>query len=91
MSVSRLHFNPVYGNPFAPWSEDDVFPFVDLWDLNLAGYRELRDEEGVEEWLESLLGSYWPLLAPAAGLGDHGAPRFDLAMTQSVSFGKIVT
>ena len=58
----RLNGDPVYGNPFAPWSEDDVFPFVDLWDFNLAGFRELRYEEGVEEWLESLFESYWPLL-----------------------------
>ena len=58
----RLNGDPVYENPFAPWSEDDVFPWVDIDDLKLAGYREIRYEDGVEEWLESVFGSYWPLL-----------------------------
>lgn len=58
----RLNGDPVFENPFAPWREEDLFPWVELWDFNLAGYRELRDVPEIEEWLEAVWGSHWPLL-----------------------------
>ena len=58
----RLNGDPVYENPFAPWTCDDLFPWVEYWDLNLAGYRELPADEEVDEWIHSLFESQWPLL-----------------------------
>ena len=57
----RLNGEPVYENPFAPWEFDDLFPDIEYWDLNLAGYRDLPFEEEIEEWIGSLYRSYWPL------------------------------
>lgn len=57
----RLNGDAVYENPFAPWTVEDVFPELEYWDLNLAGYRDLPFEEEIEEWLEAVNGSYWPL------------------------------
>src|SRR5687767_1555677 len=59
---TRLNGDLVHANPFAPWTVDDLFPEVGYWDLNLAGYREVPFEEEIEEWLQSLVESYWPLL-----------------------------
>jgi hypothetical protein len=57
----RLNGEPVYDNPFKPWSIDDVFPFVDIDDLCLVGYDELPEDEEIEAWLESIWCSDWPL------------------------------
>ena len=57
----RLNGDPVYENPFAAWTEDDLFPGIDYWELNLAGYRELPCDEAIDEWVESLFESHWPL------------------------------
>lgn len=58
----RLNGAPVFENPFAPWAFDDLFPCVEYWDLNLAGYAELPYEQEVEEWIDFLYRSDWPLL-----------------------------
>lgn len=57
----RLNGDPVYDNPFAPWTYDDLYPEIEYWDLNLAGYRDLPFCEEIEDWLMSLNRSYWPL------------------------------
>lgn len=57
----RLNGDTIYANPFAPWTIDDLFPEIEDWDLNLAGYRDLPFCEEIQDWLMSLGGSYWPL------------------------------
>jgi hypothetical protein len=58
----RLNGEPVYDNPFKPWSVDDVFPWIDISDLRLVGYSELPEDEAIDEWIDSIYSSDWPLL-----------------------------
>ena len=58
----RLNGDLVYENPFAPWTLEDVFPWVDWYEFNLTGYRELPDVIEIEEWLQAIFESRWPLL-----------------------------
>jgi hypothetical protein len=59
----RLSGDPVYENPFAPWTEDDLYPPLDPEDdLGAAGPWDFPECEDIYLWLESLEGNYWPIL-----------------------------
>lgn len=59
----RLNGEPVHENPFAPWSEDDLYPCLDIEDdLGAAGIWDFPECEDIYEWLASLEGNYWPIL-----------------------------
>jgi len=59
----RLNGDPICReNPYAPWKDEDVYPEVLSYHLDLAGFGELPDDPVIDEWLESFWWSRWPVL-----------------------------
>jgi len=83
----RLNGERVVEYQFGPWTIDDLFPVIEKWDLNLAGYRELPLCEEIEEWLASLDRSNWPLwLLIEQSCHDGELLDRDLRLTRISSF-----
>jgi hypothetical protein len=58
----RLSGEPVHANPFEPWTEDDVFPTLDIDDdVAAAGLWDKPECEEIYQWLEKLGSNQWPL------------------------------
>ena len=59
----RLNGEGVHPNPFAPWTEDDLYPYLDLEeDWGTAGLWDSPDCEAILDCLESLDDSLLPIL-----------------------------
>lgn len=57
-----LNGKDVFENPFAPWTVYDLYPQLDLDDdWEPAGLLDFLFEPGIEEWLEDVDRSFWPL------------------------------
>ena len=51
----------VFENPFAPWTVDDLYPFLDLKDdWEPSGLFDFWEPE-VQDWLDSIERSLWPV------------------------------
>lgn len=59
----RLNGDAVHANPFAPWTEDDLYPMLDLEDdWETAGLWDRPAGGEIYLWLESVEGNVWPIL-----------------------------
>lgn len=58
----KLSGKDVFENPFAPWTIDDLYPWLDMDDdWEPAGLFEFMFEPEVEKWLDAAERSYWPV------------------------------